>query len=367
MELAQRTNLIEISDIRKAFMIAEKIKNPLDLSIGQPDFDVPEIVKKEAIKQIRDGFNHYTPTQGILPLRQKITQKLSQKNSIQVSPNQVIVTAGTTGAIYLVFLTLLNRDDEVIIFDPYFIVYKQLATFIGAKVKIVSTFPDFQPDINRLKKAITSKTKMIVLNSPNNPTGAVYNEKLIRRIVKVAEKHHLFLLSDEVYEDFIYEEKHFSPGSIYPKTITLNGFSKSTSMTGWRLGYAAGPKEIIEAMIKLQQCIFVCPPSFAQKAAIKAFNWDNKNKIHEYKIKRDLIYYGLKDYYQIIKPEGAFYAFVKTPINEKKFFKQLLEHRIIVVPGSAFSGKKGYIRLSFSTSLTTIKKAIKIFRALGQL
>lgn len=365
MELAQRTNLIEISGIRKAFTMAEKIKDPLDLSIGQPDFDVPEVVKKEAIKKIKDGFNHYTPTQGILPLRQKIAQKLGQENSIKVSPDQVIVTAGTTGAIYLVFLTLLNHGDEVIIFDPYFIVYKQLVTFIGAKVKMVSTFPDFQPDINKLKKAITPKTKMIVLNSPNNPTGAVYNEKLIRRIVKVAEEHRLFLLSDEVYEDFIYEEKHFSPGNIYPKTITLNGFSKSASMTGWRLGYAAGPQEIIEAMIKLQQCIFVCPPSFAQKAAIKALDWDNKNKIREYKRKRNLIYYGLKDYYQIVKPQGAFYAFVKAPTDEKKFFEKLLEHRVIVVPGSVFSEKKDYIRLSFSASLTTIKKAVEIFRALG--
>lgn len=361
-KIAERTKKIEVSGIREAFKLASKIKDPIDLSIGQPDFDVPALVKKEAIKNIKSGFNHYTMTTGIFKLRRKIAEKLVKRNSIKVSPDEIIVTSGTSGGIYLSYLTLLNPGDEIIIFEPYFVSYKELAVLVGAKPKFVSTFPDFQPKIDLLKKTISSKTKIIVLNSPNNPTGAVYPEKTIREIVKIAQENGIYILSDEVYEDFIFEGKHFSPGSIYNKIITLNGFSKSASMTGWRIGYAAGPKEIIDTMAKLQQFTYVCAPSFAQKAAIKAIDFDNSNKIKAYKIKRDIIYNGLKDQYDIVKTQGAFYAFVKIPKKEEEFIKKLIKHKVIVVPGSVFSQKPDYIRISFSNSKEKLRQAIKIFR-----
>ncbi len=364
-KIAERTKQINVSGIREAFKLADQIKGPIDLSIGQPDFDVPALVKKEAIKNIKSGFNHYTMTAGILKLRKKIAEKLAKRNSIKVSSDEVIVTSGTSGGIYLSYLTLLNPGDEVIIFEPYFASFKELAVLVGAKPKFVSTFPDFQPKIDLLKKSISSKTKIIVLNSPNNPTGAVYPEKTIREIVKIAQENGIYILSDEVYEDFIYEGKHFSPASIYNKVITLNGFSKSASMTGWRIGYATGPQEIIAQMAKLQQFTYVCAPSFAQKAAIKAIDLDNSNNIKAYKIKRNIIYNGLKDQYNIVKPQGAFYAFVKTPISEDKFFKKLIKNKVIVVPGSAFSKSKEYLRISFANSNENLKKAVQIFNKLS--
>ena len=357
---AKRIDEIELSGIRKAFLMAQKIKDPIDLSIGQPDFDVPSVIKEKAIESIRSGFNHYTPTAGIPELRGKIKNKLAKKNKIRVRPEQVLVTSGTTGGIFLSFFTLIDPGDEVIILDPYFVAYKELAKLCGAKIKIVSTYPDFQPNISLIKKAVGKKTKLIVLNSPNNPTGAVYKEKTIKEIVKIAKENDIFILSDEVYEDFIYEGKHFSPQSIYKNTITLNGFSKSGSMTGWRIGYASGPKEVIDKMAKLQQLSFVCAPSFAQKAALTALEYDNGKEIENYRKKRDVIFNGLKDHYPIVKPEGAFYIFIKVPYGDERFVKKLLQKRLIAVPGSAFSGNRGYIRISYATSDESIKKAVSI-------
>lgn len=364
-KISERVQKIEISGIRKAFALAGEIKNPINLSIGQPDFDVPEPIKEGAIKAIKSGFNHYTPTKGLVELREKISHRLFKKNSIKASAEEIVITSGTSGAIFLALSVLLNPSDEVIIFDPYFVAYKEMVKFLDAQPVFVSTFPNFQPDIKKLQKAITLKTKLIILNSPNNPTGAVYPQELIRKIVEVARKKDLYIISDEVYEDFIYEGKHFSPGSIYQKTITLNGFSKSASMTGWRIGYAAGPKGIIDEMCKLQQFLYVCAPSFAQRAAITALEYNSQEKIKEYRVKRDIIYDGLKSKYDIVKPEGAFYAFVKTPKNEDIFIQELIKHNVIVTSGSAFSQKSGYIRISFATSNDKLEKAVEIFQKLS--
>lgn len=363
-KLAENINKIEFSGIRQAFSSAQKIKNPIDLSIGQPDFDVPEKIKKAAIQSIKERFNHYTPTGGINELKEKIVNKLAVKNNIKVNADQILITPGTTAGIFLSFFVLLNPGDEVILLEPYFVVYKQLANFLGAKVKSVSTFPDFQPKVNAIKKAITKKTKLIILNSPNNPTGAVYKKKDIREIVKVASKNKIFIISDEVYEDFIYEGKNFSPASIYKNTITLNGFSKSFSMTGWRIGYVVASPKIILEMTKLQQFTFVCAPSFAQKAALTALDYDNKKEISQYKRKRNILYNGLKKYYPATKPEGAFYMFLKVPSDEREFVKKLLKKKIIVVPGSVFSKRKNYIRISFATKNRILRAAVKIFQKL---
>ena len=364
-KMAQRINNFESLAIRKVFALAGKIKNPIDLSIGQPDFDVPEIIKNVAIESIKKGFNKYTPTNGILELRKKIASNL-KKNGINIDSSEVLVTAGTTGAIFLTYLVLLDPEDEVIIFDPYFVVYKQLAELLGAKVKIINTYSDFQPNIKELKRAISTKSKLIILNSPNNPTGAVYTKEKIKEVAEIARKNDVYLLSDEVYENFVYEGEHFSPGSVYKNTLTLNGFSKSISATGWRIGYVAGPKDIIDKMASLQQFIFVCAPSFTQHAAIKALDYDNKNEVANLKQKRNFLYEKLKNFYDIAKPAGAFYLFLKTPYDEEKFVDKLVKHKVIVVPGSAFSNQKGYIRISYSCSMETLKKAIEVFQLLSR-
>lgn len=365
-KLAKRVNKIEFSGIRRAFSLAQKIKNPLDLTMGQPDFDVPEIIKKSAIKAIKSGFNKYTITNGIPELRKAIAKKLMKKNNIQAGLDNILVTSGTSGAILLVFLTLIEPGDEVILFDPYFVTYKMMADLFGAKLKIVDTYPTFQPDLKKLKEAITHKTKLIILNSPNNPTGVVYAPTLIKGIVDLAKRYKIYILSDEIYEDFIYEGVHFSPGSIYQNTITINGFSKSYSMSGWRIGYVVGPAPLIKQMIKLQQFIFVCAPSFAQKAAIKALNYNNKIQIKKYQTKRDIIYNGLKKYFKITKPHGAFYLFLKTPYNEARFIQDLLKNKVVVVPGNVFSQRNGYIRLSYANPNIILQKAIRVFIKLSQ-
>lgn len=362
-KLATRTEAIDFSLIRAVFAAAAIIKDPLDLSIGQPDFDVPNVVKKAATAAVEANQNGYTPTAGILELRQALVQKLRTKNQIKTTVDQVMVTAGTSGGIFLALSALLNPNDEVIIFDPYFVIYKQLVEFLGAKPVLVNTAPDWQPKIEAVKRAITASTKLIIVNSPNNPTGAVYSEKLLRELVKVARQYDLFMLSDEVYEDFIYEGQHFSPGSIYEQTITVNGFSKAMAMTGWRVGYAHGPQPVIDQMIKLQQYTYVCAPSAFQRAALAALSFDNQPIIADFKQKRDLMYDGLKDKYPIIKPAGAFYLYLKTPADELTFCRQLLEKKIIVVPGSAFSGQKGFFRISYANDNLVLQQAIKLLHS----
>jgi len=364
-KLAERLNDIDFSRIRKAFSLAYEIKNPLDLSIGQPDFDVPQVVKNFATKAIDLGFNKYTVTNGIFELRKAISKKLAEENNLYTSPNEIIVTSGTSAAIFLTFLVLIKPKDEVILFDPYFVTFKIMADFFNANLRIIDTYPTFQPDLQKLERAITPKTKLIIINSPNNPTGIVYKTSLIKGIVDIAKRNNAYILSDEIYEDFIYEGTHFSPGSIYRNTITINGFSKSCSMSGWRIGYVVAPKEIIKEMIKWQQFIFVCAPSIAQKAAIEALKYNNENQIKRYKVKRDIIYNGLKDYFDIRKPHGAFYIFVKCPYDQNKFIQDLLKEKVVVVPGDVFSQRKGYVRISFANSNIVLKKAVSIFRKLA--
>jgi len=364
--LANRVKKIDSSEIRKYFLLASKVKNAIDLTIGQPDFDVPKEIKNAACSNIEAGFNFYTPTNGLPELIEKVSRKLRSKNKIGVGNDQIMITSGTTGGIFLAFMTLANPGDEIVLFDPYFIVYYQLAKMVGAKIKMVDTYPDFQPNIRSLEKAVSKKTKLIVINSPNNPTGAVYGKDVIKEIVRIARKNQSYILSDEVYEDFSYDKKNFSPGSIYNLTLTLGGFSKSYSMTGWRIGYAAGPKEVIDQMTKLQQLSFVCAPSFAQKAAIAALDFDNSTAISKYKKKRDIVWNGLKKKYNFSKPKGAFYLFLRSPYSITKFINDLIKKNVIVIPGNMFSTKKGYFRISYAKPDSDLVKAVSVLNKLTE-
>jgi len=352
---------IDSSGIRKVFNLAASLENPINLSIGQPDFDVPEEIKQEAIKAINAGFNKYTQTQGILELREKVAQKLKNKNNIDVSPEDVLITSGVSGGLFLAFFVLLDSQDEAIILDPYFTMYKHLINFIDGVPVYINTYPDFSLNIDKIKEAITEKTKIIIINSPGNPTGKIYSKKELEAIAKIAKENDLVVISDEVYEEFMYEEEPFSIGSIYNKTITLNGFSKTYAMTGWRLGYATGPGEIIQEMGKLQQYSFVCAPSFAQFAAIKAFECDMSEYIAEYRKKRDLVYEGLKDHFRVEKPGGGFYIFPQVDgISATEFVKKAIAKNLLIIPGNVFSEQDTNFRLSFAASNETIEKGIEI-------
>ena len=357
---------MNVSGVRTMFEMASKMKNPIDLSLGMPDFDVPEEIKQEAIKAINQGFNKYASTTGIPKLKEKIKNKLIQENNIDVELNEIIVTSAASGALSVILKTIINENDEIILFDPYFVSYKELIIQNSGKPIFVKTKKGFSPDLNDFEAKITKKTKAIIINSPNNPSGKVYDEEDLREIAEIAEKHNLLIISDEIYEKFCYEKKHFSIGSIYKNTITINGFSKSCAMAGWRVGYCCGPKEIISDAVKVQQFNFVCAPTPFQYAAIRAFDVDISKHIEDYKTKRDIVYNGLKDNYKLMKPEGAFYAFIKYPYDKEKFVQDCINNCLLIVPGSVFSQNETHFRISFANKDEILKKAVEILNKLSK-
>jgi aspartate aminotransferase/aminotransferase len=364
--LAERTRQIDASGIRKVFALAEKLKDPVNFSIGQPDFDVPVPLKEEAIKAIKAGQNKYSQTAGDSLLQGKIAEQI--KNEFGWTNPAILVTSGVSGALLLAFMALVNPGDEVIIPDPYFVMYKHLVNMLGGKCVFADSYPSFELPLEKISKAITSKTKMIILNSPCNPTGVVYSEEQIKALARIAEEKDILVITDEIYEKFCYEGECPSIANYYKKILLLRGFSKSYAMAGWRLGFAVADeslKDVIEQMTKIQQYTFVCAPSPFQKAAIAALDYDVSDFVSAYRKKRDLIYEGLKDKFEMVKPGGAFYAFVKAPAGgATKFVEKAIANNVLVIPGNVFSEKDTYFRISYATSDEKIEQGIKILRRL---
>lgn len=364
-KLSNRIGLIEESGIRRVFELAAKNKGDyVNLSIGQPHFETPKALKIAAQEAIEQNHNAYFPTLGSKELREKIVLKLQSENGIEAKLDEVMMTTGVAGGVFLALSATINPGDEVILPDPYFVLYKQILHYLGAKIVYLDTYPDFNLQADKLESLITDKTKMVVVNSPNNPTGRVYSKRTIKEIARVAKKHDLLVLSDEIYEKFNYRSHFFSIGSVYDKTITLNGFSKSHCITGWRVGYLHAPAEIVEAMNKLQQYTFVCAPSFAQQALTQTFDLDTSAFAEYYKKNRDFLCDSLNDKYEFELPQGAFYAFVKIPAGKKNFLETLLENKLLVVPSGVFSEKKGYFRVSFAAPFSELKKGVAILKKL---
>ncbi len=257
--IAERLAHFDSSGIRKVFDLAATLKDPINLSIGQPDFPVPRAVKDAAIAAINEDKNGYSPTQGIAPLREKLQARIDAQ--YKHVARQVFVTSGTSGGLVLALLALVNPGDEVIVFDPYFVMYRSLVALAGGTCVLIDTYPDFRIDAQRVAAAITPRTKAILFSSPANPTGATAGESEIRAIAELAAERNIALVSDEIYSAFCYDEPFVSPAAFNPQTIVIDGFSKSHAMTGWRLGFAHGPGEVIQQMIKLQQFTFVCARS----------------------------------------------------------------------------------------------------------
>ncbi|MBN1806736.1 MAG: aminotransferase class I/II-fold pyridoxal phosphate-dependent enzyme [Sedimentisphaerales bacterium] len=364
--LANRTKNIDASGIRKVFALAGSLKNPVNFSIGQPDFDVPEPLKEEAIKAIKEGQNKYSQTAGDDILKNKVTEQV--KTEFGWSNPSVIITSGVSGGLLLAFLTLINPEDEVIIPDPYFVIYKHVINMLGGKSVFVDSYPDFNLPVEKIAEAITDKTKLIILNSPSNPTGAVYSKEQIKRLAEVAAEKDIPVISDEIYEKFCYDGEYSSIANYYEKTLLLRGFSKSYAMTGWRLGYIAANeslKNIIEEMTKLQQYTFVCAPTPFQKSAIAALSYNISGLVDAYKNKRDLLYNGLKDKFEFVKPDGAFYAFIKAPGGSgSNFVEKAIANNVLIIQGNVFSEKDTHFRISYATSDTKIKEGIDILCSL---
>ncbi|HEX4792548.1 MAG TPA: aminotransferase class I/II-fold pyridoxal phosphate-dependent enzyme [Humisphaera sp.] len=397
--ISSRAHGVDASGIRKVFDLAAKMKDPINFSIGLPDFDVPDIAKEAAIEAIRGGNNRYTQTQGIAPLRERLRKDLSSEIGRDVG--DVLITSGVSGGLLLAMLATIDPGDEAIFLDPYFVMYKHLLTMAGGKPLIVDSCPDFRFHADRVEKAITPRTKLLILNSPSNPTGVVMTEQEVRAAVEIARKHNLLIVSDEIYEPFLYEgvqgsgfrvqgsernegsgfgvqdsgrnensafsiqhsALHLpSPAKLYENTLILRGFSKSHAMTGWRLGYAAGPAEVIAQMTKLQQYTFVCAPSAFQYAALKALDVPMQGAVEAYRKKRDIIVNRLSRKFDIVKPQGAFYIFPKAPGGQtaSEFVTRAIESNVLIIPGNVFSERDTHFRISYATTDEKIEKGCEI-------
>jgi aspartate aminotransferase/aminotransferase len=367
--VSHRLEYFDSSDFQRAIQKQAILSNPVDLSIGVPEELTPEHVKAAGIKAIQEDKTTYTPSNGLVELREALAHKLISENGIQATAQNVTVVPGLTTGQLLAYLAVLDPGDEIIVFDPYYPPYPHLASMIGAHVVYVPTMPSFQPDLPLLEASITNRTKVIVVNSPNNPSGAIYSEKTLRKIASIAEQHNLLIISDEIYEHFAYETPHFSIGSIYPNTITMNGFSKEYGMTGWRLGYMTGPQEIIDAINQLQQYVVFSSSSIAQHAGLAALK-HKPEIIDKYRKKRELLISELtKMGYEVHGAQGAFYIFLKAPhdMTDVEFADLASEHGLIIVPGRAFSRLHGFVRLSYGADMETLERGIEILRKISSL
>ena len=364
--LADRTRLFDASGIRKVFDLGAKLKNPTNLSIGQPDFDVPEPVRRAAIDAIESGKNGYALTQGMPVLREKLQTRVQREYGHD--DRELFVTSGTSGGLMLALTVLLNPGDEVIVFDPYFVMYDSLSAVVGGKVVYIDTYPDFRIDLDRVADAITPRTKAILFNSPANPTGVVAGEDEVRGLAELAARHDVVLISDEIYRAFCYEEAFVSPAKYNPQTLVIDGFSKTYGMPGWRLGFAHGPSSIIHEMIKLQQYSFVCAPQPVQWAGAVALDVDMTPQIEAYRRKRDMLLAGLADDYEVVRPGGAFYVFPKLPWGTgMEFVAQAIEqHQLLIIPGNIFSRHDTHFRISYAAPDATIERGIEALRKLAR-
>jgi len=363
--LSQRAGAFEASGIRRVFDLAAKLTDPINLSIGQPDFDVPEAAKKALIDAVNSKKGGYTPTQGLAVLQDTLRKRIHEK--YPHPDRDIFLASGTSGALVLTLLVTIDPGDEVIFFDPYFVMYDALVKMVGGVPVTVNTYPHFQYDIQRLADAITPKTKAILFNSPSNPTGKVATREEVKAVAELAAKHDILLVSDEIYSAFCFQE-FVSPAEYNPQTLVMDGFSKSHGMPGWRVGYAHGPKDLIEQMLKFQQYTFVCSPHVGQLGALAALDVDMSEQIESYRKRRDMIYEALKDDYEINKPEGAFYMFPKAPWGTATEFveKAVTEYSMLIIPGGVFSGRDTHFRISYSATEAVIHRGIEAFRALAK-
>lgn len=368
--LAERTTLIDASGIRKVFALGATLKDPVNLSIGQPEFDVPEAVKEAAIGAIRDGQNRYSQTAGENTVLEMLCPRVKADTGWDAP--QVMLTNGVSGGLLLAFMALINPGDEVIVPDPYFVMYKHLVRMLGGKCVFVDCYPDFTLPVEKIADAVTDRTKLIILNSPSNPTGQVYSEQEIKAVVKIARERDILLLSDEIYEMFSYEHPHLCIGRYYDKTLLLKGFGKSYGMTGWRMGYAAcseALKPLMESMLMIQQYTFVCAPTPFQLALPTAMDYDMSRYVQAYRTKRDMLYDGLKETFNVHKPGGAFYMFAEKPeryATATDFVKDAIAHNVLVIPGNVFSEHDSHFRMCYTTTEDKIRQGIDILCRLAK-
>jgi aspartate aminotransferase len=362
-KFAHRVEGIEISGIRKAF---EALSGEFfNLGLGEPDFDTPAHIKEAAIQALKSGFTSYTFNKGIEELREAISDKFKRDNNFVVSPEEIMVTSGASEALHIAILSVVEKGDEVLMPNPGFVSFAALTKLAEGKPVGVPLSEDFTMSAEAVKEKITNKTKVMIINSPANPTGAVESERNIKALVDIANDHHITIISDEVYEHLIYDGlEHISPARFSDEVITVNAVSKTYAMTGFRLGYLAARDEYIEQMLKIHQYIQACASSISQKAALAAITGPQEcvaEMRSEFKRRRDLAVEALRAMgMEFSVPKGAFYIFPQVK-DEKEFVETLRRKKIIVTPGSAFGSLgKNHVRISYATSFENLKRAFEI-------
>ena len=362
--IADRTRNFDSSGIRKIFDLAAKLEDPVNLSIGQPDFPVPAPIQEEMIKAIRDGKNGYTVTQGIAPLRDKIQGKVDEAYGHR--DRQAFVCSGTSGGLMLSIFATVNPGDEVIYFDPYFVMYPAIVELAQGKSVPINIAPDFKIDIEKVRAAITDKTKLIILNSPSNPTGVCFSEAEIKAVAELAAEKGICLVADEIYSQFVYDEPYVSAAKYNENAVIIDGFSKTYAMTGLRMGFVHGPQKLVETMLKIQQYTFVCAPAPVQWAGVAALDFDMTPYVDTYRDKRDRLMAGIADRYEFVKPGGAFYVYPKLPWgNGQSFVENAVANNLMIIPGSIFSGQDTHFRISYAVSDEKLNEGIEILNRIA--
>ena len=371
--LSDKAKELKPSGIRKFFDLANEMEGVISLGVGEPDFKTPWSIREAAIKSLERGKTRYSANAGLAELRKEICRYLERRFSLEYDPlKQTIITVGGSEGIDITIRALVNPGDEVIIPEPCFVSYEPIARLCGAEVVTIATKAEdnFKLRAKDLKEKITDKTKLLIFPFPNNPTGAVMRREDLEEIAEVLRGTDVMVLSDEIYAELTYNGDHVSIASLdgmKERTILVNGFSKTYSMTGWRLGYVAGPEEIIAQMLKIHQFAIMCSPTTSQYAALEAVkNCDNeiKKMAEEYNIRRRLLVDGLNKLgLTCFSPEGAFYVFPsikKTGLSSEEFCNRLLmEQKVAVVPGTAFGESgEGFVRISYSYSVNHLLEAL---------
>lgn len=384
--LSARSAAVQESVIRKVFEEARDVVDPINLTLGQPDFPVPDVVKRAAIRAIEENQNGYSSNRGIDPLLKKLAAKVKADVGWDVSatakcgPGQsgLMVTGGTSGGLILAALALLDAGDEIIIPDPYFVLYPRLGELCGARAVTCDTYPDFRMTAARVEQLITPRTKAVVLNSPSNPCGVVSTEKECAELLELCKRKGVLLISDEIYDEFTYSEARTSksadgrarvcpspcrlPGA-QENSLLIRGFGKTYGFTGWRMGYASGPPALIDTMIKLQQHIYICAPTPLQAGAVEALDLDMSAQILKYQRRRDMVVERLSKVTEVPHPGGAFYAFAKVPermgMTASEFKDAAKARKVLVVPGRAFSSRDTHFRLSYAVEEGVLERGVE--------
>jgi aminotransferase len=356
--VSRRAAAFDSSGIRRVFDLAASLPDPINLSIGQPDFAMPEQARVAAAEAIAAGRNGYTPTQGLAALRDALEARV--RAELGEPSRRLCVTSGTSGALVLALMALVDPGDEVVIFEPAFVMYRPLVEFLGGHAVTIDTAPSFRIDMDAVARAITPRCRVILLNTPANPTGVVIDRDTLESLVRLAESRGVTLVSDELYRSFCYDDGFVSPAAFGSSVVVLDGFSKSHAMTGWRVGWMHGPAKIVEACTTLQQYTFVCAPQVGQWAGLAALDCDMTTPLAECRRKRDRLVEALAGHYRFTVPGGAFYLYPEAPGGSGQAFadRAAAREQLLVVPGNVFGRADTHFRIAYTVPDAVLERGI---------